>query len=255
MKSHTIYDHPLYYDILFSWNRNPEADFYEAAFERYGVATGEPVLEMACGPGQVARRLAQRGWRLTGIDDQPAMIAFLREHAAAEGVSIDAICADMREFSSSKAFGAAYNPLSSFRLLHEASDVDRHLRAMAGVLRPTGIYILDLDFLGSEATEATTTDEEWEMARGSITVRATDAAVHVDDGGVRQTIAWGDGTRHLLGYTARAFAERVNDNGCFSIEAWHPEAGQGADGVSTFSPNATAELPAAGRTMVVLRRI
>ncbi len=168
-------------------------------------------------------------------------------------MSIDAICADMVGFTSSESFGAAYNPLSSFRLLHEASDVDAHLRVMASILRPGGIYILDMEFLGAETNEATTTDEEWEMTRGNVTVQATNAAVLVNDDSVRHTIAWGEEV-HLLGYTAQALVDRVTANGSFSIEAWHPEAGRGAQGVSRFSLDEHAELPAVGRTMVVLRR-
>ena len=181
------------------------------------------------------------------------MVAFLREQAAEEGVSIDAICADMVGFTSSKSFGAAYNPLSSFRLLHEAGDVDAHLRVMASVLRPGGIYILDMEFLGAQTDEATTTAEEWEITRGNVTVQATNAAVLVNDDSVRHTIAWGEEI-HLLGYTAQALIDRVSANGSFSIEAWHPEAGRGAEGVSQFSVDEHAELPAVGRTMVVLRR-
>lgn len=254
MASRTIYDYPLYYDILFGWDRTPEADFYEAALRRYGVARSEPVLEVACGPGQVARRLAQRGWRLAGIDSRPAMVAFLREQAAEQGVSIEAICADMAGFPPFRSFGAAYNPLSSFRLLHEADAVNTHLRSMADALRTAGVYILDMEFLGAQTVETTTTDAEWEMKRGSVTVRATDATVLVDDNGSRHAIDWGGGAHHLLGYTAQAFAERVCANGCFSIEAWHPETGQGAGGVSEFSVDEHAALPAVGRTMVVLRR-
>ena len=97
------------------------------------------------------------------------------------------------------------------------------------------------------------TDEEWEMTRGNVTVRATDAAVLVNDDNVRRTIAWGEEV-HLLGYTAQALIDRVNANGSFSIEAWHPEAGRGAEGVSQFSVDEHGELPAVGRTMVVLRR-
>ncbi len=253
MTSKTIYDYPLYYDILFGWDRSPEADFYEAAFRCYGVAQHEPVLEVACGPGQVARRLAKRGWALTGFDRQEAMVAFLRERAAEEGEVIDAACADMVDFRSSKSFGAAYNPMSSFRLLQETDQVDAHLRVMANALRLGGIYVLDMDFLGAKTDEATTTDEEWEMTRGSVMVRATDEAVSVNDNGVQRTIAWGDGV-HLLGYTAQALIDRIDASSSFSIEAWHPESGRGAEGVSQFSVDKQADQPAVGRTMVVLRR-
>jgi hypothetical protein len=35
-----IYDHPLYYDILFGWDRSREADFYHRMFERCGIGAG-----------------------------------------------------------------------------------------------------------------------------------------------------------------------------------------------------------------------
>ena len=99
MSRETIYDYPRYYDILFSWDRSLEAAFYERAFERYGVAPGERILEVACGPGRVACLLAQRGWNVSGLDLSAGMLAFLRERAAAAGVRVETICADMTTFA------------------------------------------------------------------------------------------------------------------------------------------------------------
>ncbi len=87
MKPKTIYDYPVYYDILFGWDRSKEAGLYHAAFERSGVRAGARILEVACGTGQVARRLARRGWRVTGLDLKPGMLAFLHESAAREGLA------------------------------------------------------------------------------------------------------------------------------------------------------------------------
>jgi len=88
MASETIYDHPLYYDILFGWDRSKEADIYHRMFERCGVNVGERLLEVACGSGQVAIRLAQQGWQVTGLDISPRMLAFLRGRAVAEGFEV-----------------------------------------------------------------------------------------------------------------------------------------------------------------------
>ncbi len=54
----SIYDFPLYYDVLFGWDRDTEASFYDSTLRRYGVPAGGRVLEVACGTGQVALRLA-----------------------------------------------------------------------------------------------------------------------------------------------------------------------------------------------------
>ena len=44
------------------------ADFISTLFERYGVKGKEPILDLACGTGSVSRILAERGYRVTGVD-------------------------------------------------------------------------------------------------------------------------------------------------------------------------------------------
>jgi hypothetical protein len=105
----------------------------------------------------------------------------------------------------------------------------------------------------SSADEATlTTEESWEMTRGSVTVRATNDAVYVNADGVELVLAWGR-EAHLRGYTAAAFGERVHAVADLNIESWHPESSR-ATGVSEFSVDDTATAPVVGRAMVVLRR-
>lgn len=248
----TIYDHPHYYDILFGWDRSKEADFYHRIFERCGVLAGERVLEVACGTGQVAKLLAQRGWNVTGLDIRPSMVAFVQERAAAEGTRVETLCADMTTFSSELKFAAAYNPMSSFRLLQSDAAAELHLRRMAAALQPGGVYVLDMSFLSSPEEPTITTDESWEMTRGSVTVRAENDAVYVNDNGVAQVLAWGR-EAHLRGYTATAFGQRVDAAVDLKIESWYPESSR-ATGVSEFSVDDPATAPVVGRAMVVLRR-
>lgn len=252
MASETIYDHPLYYDILFGFDRSKEAEFHHRTLARCGIATGGPVLEVACGPARVARLLARRGWKLTGLDDSPAMLAFAREQAAAEGTLLATLCGDMTAFSIREPFAAAYNPLSSFRLLHSDAEADAHLRCMAAALRSGGVYVLDLAFQASAGAPVTTTDEGWELTRGAVTVRGENDAVYVTDAGARRRLAWG-AEAHLRGYTASSFAERVGACPDFAIESWHPESSR-ATGVSEFGVSGQASGPVVGRAMVVLRR-
>jgi SAM-dependent methyltransferase len=205
MASDTIYDHPRYYDVLFGWDRSKEADFYAQAFERCGVVKGEPILEVACGTGRVAILLARRGWNVTGMDIRPAMVEFVRDCAASTDVWVETLCEDMATFSTERKFAAAYNPMSSIRLLQSDAAAQAHLRAMAAALKSGGVYVLDMDFLGSTERPATT-DEPWEMTQGSVTVRAEDDAVYVNDCGVMSKLAWGR-EGHLRDYTWSAFAQ------------------------------------------------
>jgi len=249
----TLYDHPLYYDILFGWDRSKEAEFYEGVFVRAGIPMGDPLLEVACGTGQVARRLARRGWVVSGLDLKPGMLAFLSEEAGREGVSVGTICGNMTAFASETKFAAAYNPMSSFRLLQDDEAAADHLKAMAAALRPGGLYVLDMEFLSRERAPATTVNEAWEMQRGPVVVRASDEAIYVDDGGRKLSLPWASDT-HLRGYTPSAFIKVVGASRAFRIESWHAELQQSSD-VSEFDPEPASAGPVQGRAMVVLRRI
>ena len=250
----TIYDYPLYYDILFGWDRSAEAAFYDCVFERAGVDRDELVLEVACGTGQIAIRLAGLNRSVVGMDNSPGMLAYLESRASAEGAVIRTVCADMTTFSDRVVYGAAFNPLSSFRLLQTDDEAESHLQAMAASLRVGGLYVLDLEFRERMDEPPTTTDQEWEMSRWGITVRATDDLIYVDDHGRKLELPWGEGG-HLRNYTCAAFVDLVSASGSFVIESCHPEGGrEGDEGVSVFDPDKPSASCSAGRAMVVLRR-
>jgi SAM-dependent methyltransferase len=249
MSRETIYDHPLYYDILFGWDRSHEADFYARTLEHARVRG--PVLELACGTGQVALRLARRGWEVTGLDIRPSMLAFLARRAEQEGLRVETLCADMTSFSVGTPFAAAYNPMSSFRLLPSDADALAHFDRVRAALEPGGVYVLDLAFVAEPGQAAITTDEAWEMERGGITVAADDAGVRVRDGERALTLSWGD-EAHLRAYTVEQFSALVAAAPGLALESWHPERSR-ATGVSEFSSDPSASPPRDGRAMVVVR--
>jgi 2-polyprenyl-3-methyl-5-hydroxy-6-metoxy-1,4-benzoquinol methylase len=50
----------------------------EPLLDTTGVSTGKRLLDVACGPGYVAARAAERGAIPTGIDIAPGMVALAR---------------------------------------------------------------------------------------------------------------------------------------------------------------------------------
>lgn len=252
--TNTIYDYPLYYDVLFGWDRTREAAFYDRIFELAGIDTRESILEVAAGTGEIAVRLALLGRPVAALDISNDMLACLSEKAGRAGVTIPCACDDMRSFSHSTVYGGAFNPLSSFRLLQTDEDADRHLASMAAAIRSGGVYVLDLDFLETLDDPAITASEEWVMSRDDITIRATNERIFVEDQGRHIELAWGV-EEHLRGYTCDSFSRLASRSGCFHIESWHPEAGRsGEEEVSVFDAERSADSYSTGRTMVVLRR-
>src|SRR5207248_4787355 len=66
--------------------------------EQWARLLGGPLLDLACGTGRMALRLAAQGYQVTGVDLVPEMIARARRKAAARSVSIEWVVADARAF-------------------------------------------------------------------------------------------------------------------------------------------------------------
>ena len=50
---------------------------------------GGPLLDLACGTGTMAIRMAEQGFQVTGVDIIPEMIAWATQKALKQGVSIE----------------------------------------------------------------------------------------------------------------------------------------------------------------------
>lgn len=107
-----------------------------------------PVLELACGSGRVAAPLALAGYRVTGLDQSPAMLrrARVRRH----GLPPEAAARlrfsrqDMRCFRFDRPFAAAIIPFSSLALLPEPADRAACLDCVARHLSPRAPLVIDL---------------------------------------------------------------------------------------------------------------
>jgi len=251
----TIYDYPLYYDVLFSWDRDDEADFYDAVFHHSGLGDDDKIIEVGCGTGQVAIRLAERGWRVAGLDKRQPMLAYLERAAAKARVTALTICADMSGFTTNELFDGACCPMSSFRLLPDDQAAASHLRAMTRAVRHGGVYVLDMAFAAPDAPEITPSVGTWTMKRGGITVSAEEDKVRVEDldRGIGMVVGWGEGP--LREYTSEHFCRLVEAVGAFAVTGWHPVHRTTEDGISVFDVRCQTRPPVVGRTMVVLKRV
>lgn len=128
-----------------------EMDFYRAAAER-AHARGEAVLEVACGTGRVAIRLAEMGIRVTGLDHSPAMLQVARARSIGM-TSMQWVQADMRNFALGVRFGLVIAPGHAFQNIHTGDDQLACLTTIRRHLTPGGMLIVhldhqDLDWLG-----------------------------------------------------------------------------------------------------------
>lgn len=83
-------------DAYADWRRSTLGRITDALEEhllldRIGPARGLRILDVGCGDGVLATRLAQDGARVTGLDASPDMIAAARRQTKAAGVEVDLV--------------------------------------------------------------------------------------------------------------------------------------------------------------------
>jgi SAM-dependent methyltransferase len=104
---------------------------------------GAAVLDLGCGPGLYAARLAQRGLRVTGVDYSRRSIDYARAYAAEHDLPITYRYQNYLTLDDAGGYDAALLIYGDLCVL--APDVrDALLRAVHGALKPGGRFALDV---------------------------------------------------------------------------------------------------------------
>ncbi len=171
------YEEAQAYDLIFDAGTREEADFLEAMVRRHGRTRRRPggdsrptVLEPACGTGRLVLEMARRGWAVTGYDLSRPAIAYARRRLAAEGLAATLGLGAMQSWRRARRFDLAFNLVSTFKYLLTEEDAVAHLRLMADMLRPGGIYVLGLHL--TEYDERQVHRERWVAERDGTRVTA-----------------------------------------------------------------------------------
>src|SRR3546814_4191815 len=67
------------------------------------------VLDLGCGHGRIANRLAERGCRVTGLDLSPTFLKRAGEDAAALGVTVEYVHGDVLDLAWTRRFDRVLN--------------------------------------------------------------------------------------------------------------------------------------------------
>lgn len=120
-----------------------EIDFYqELAAEVRRV--GGIVLEIACGTGRVAIRLAQGGATVVGLDLSAKMLDVARQKSAGLE-NVRWVQGDMRSFELGQVFDLVIIPGQAFHNLNTSQDQASCLECIVRHLRPGGFLVVHLD--------------------------------------------------------------------------------------------------------------
>jgi SAM-dependent methyltransferase len=116
----------------------------ELVWRLLGLTPGMEVLDLACGHGRIANRLAQRGARVTGLDRSALFLERARADAAALGVEVEYVEGDMCAIPWEGRFDAVLNWFTAFGY-HPDDELHGILRGARNALKPKpgGRFVLE----------------------------------------------------------------------------------------------------------------
>lgn len=172
--------------VLFSQERFKKAvTEVEQILTLLDAAPGVAVLDLACGAGRHAIQFAKRGFRVTGVDRTNSYLDDARARASEQGLAIEWVHADMRDFSRESAFDIAVSMLTSFGYFADPSEDLRVVENVLASLLPGGRFVMEL--MGKEVLARTFRPRDWhEEPDGTILLEER----HVSDDWSRLDARW-----------------------------------------------------------------
>lgn len=137
-------DYARFYDLLYGEKDYAgECDYIEELFKRYSSVTGQSLLDMGCGTGGHALLLAERGYKVVGVDLSERMLETARGKAVDRQLRVDFFKADIRNLKLDRQFDAV---ISMFAVMGYQTTNDDLLDALGSARRHLvngGLFIFD----------------------------------------------------------------------------------------------------------------
>ncbi len=157
---------PVLFDSIRLRNAEPEID---RVLKLSGLEPPAEVLDLCCGPGRHSLDLVRRGFRVTGVDLTQRYLDEAASGAALEGLDLELVRADMREFRRPEAFDGAFNLFSSFGYFDDPAEDRQVVMNLATSLRPGGVLVMDL--MPKEVIARDYRSKVWDESDGVILVQ------------------------------------------------------------------------------------
>jgi D-alanine-D-alanine ligase len=118
-----------------------EADELEVLLKLHPPAR---ILDVGCGQGRHGIELGRRGYDVTGVDLSDYLLDVAAARARAAGIKLRLVKGDMREPLAGARFDVALSLFTSFGYFRDEADDRKVLRAVAGMLRPGGRFLVEV---------------------------------------------------------------------------------------------------------------
>jgi SAM-dependent methyltransferase len=135
------------YDILYrAKDYAGEVDLVERLLAKHGAAGSKSVLDLGCGTGNHALPLAERGYRVTGVDRSPRMLAQARAKAATLSLAHVPEFAegDVCRLDLGRRFDVALMMFMVLGYQFESAELITTLAGLRRHLAPAGLFVFDV---------------------------------------------------------------------------------------------------------------
>jgi len=129
----------FYGDMLTEDRTKKEVEFLVKELE---LETPMKILDLACGHGRHANRLAELGHNVTGVDITQGFLEIAMNEVKKEGLTVKYIQKDMREIKFKKEFDRVILLFTSFGYFAD-EDNFKVLKNVANALKPGGLFCFD----------------------------------------------------------------------------------------------------------------
>ncbi|HIC94522.1 MAG TPA: class I SAM-dependent methyltransferase [Anaerolineae bacterium] len=214
--------------------------YLDRVLERHGFA-GESALDLACGTGTMALAMAEKGWRVQGLDASAAMLAQARRKAREAGARVEFMQGDMRHFALPEPVDLVTCFYDSLNYLLTLDDLSKAFRCVAAALKPGGLFVFDMNtpwglaHVGEENSYFYQDDEVAVEMRSSYDQSAGRATVIIAGSIRRGELRESFVEVHIeQGYSEGEIAAALREAGfrvegrydCFTLEEPGPECGR-----------------------------
>ncbi len=140
-----------YHDLAVSYDRltndvdyDAVVDFYKRILIRESLQPGTTV-DLACGTGSIALRLARSGMRVTAVDMSEEMLCVAAQKAQEQELPITFVCQTLQRLRLPKGVDLATCALDSLDYILDPTDCAEAIRRVYRVLNPGGCVIFDVN--------------------------------------------------------------------------------------------------------------
>jgi len=102
------------------------------------------ILDLCCGLGRHSLRLAERGYKITGVDFSRKYLEIAKERAKKKNLNVDFIQGDMKAIKFRREFNAVINMFTSFGFFEKDEENLMVLKNVLNALKPGGKFLIDV---------------------------------------------------------------------------------------------------------------